>query len=157
MNTLKKEHAPTLTPVVIPNAANDVCSPTAKDRLSNIRAMIGRSHAASQYEKLTEQQKAMVLFGARLKPSAYINTPLESMASDEREQVRLSIIALRNLGQSFGESLLSRDEFEAPRKAKTSVKKAPMKQLDQDVASMAAELALEVEKLLPKQITKSQA
>jgi len=112
MNTLRIESETALTvSKTAPAAANDVCSQTAKDRLINIRAMLGRSYAASQYEKLSEQQKAIVLYGARMKPSTHISIPLEDMTFEEREQIRLSIIALRHLGKSFGESLLSRDEF----------------------------------------------
>ena len=115
MNTLKIEsetaQALTTTKTATANAANDLYTLTTKDRFSNIRTMIGRSAAASQYSKLTEQQKAIVLFGARIRPSTHINIPLEAMTFEERNQIRLSIIALRNLGKSFGESLLSRDEF----------------------------------------------
>lgn len=116
MNTLKKDEA-AIRPAVI-NAANDVDSPTLSERFNDIRAMLGRNFAATQYNKLTDQQKAMILFGARIKPSSHINTPLESMTFEEREQIRLSIIALRNLGQSFGESLLSRDQFTVKPKRK---------------------------------------
>jgi hypothetical protein len=110
MNTLKNDQVTALTPSIT-NVVNNIYTLTTKDRFSDIRAILGRSCAASQYSKLTEQQKAIVLFGARIRPSTHINIPLEAMTFEERNQIRLSIIALRNLGKSFGESLLSRDEF----------------------------------------------
>ncbi|MFT5788038.1 MAG: hypothetical protein ACI8SJ_000133 [Shewanella sp.] len=91
-------------------AANDVVR--VKHGVDSLRDLLDRSCVASRYGKLSDQQKAMILFGAKLKPSSHINTPLDSMTIDEREQIRQSIIALCNISNTFGRAMLSRDRFE---------------------------------------------
>ena len=84
---------------------------TAEVHINNIHVLLGRSHTAGLYSSLTKQQKAMVLFGAKLKPSEYMNMPLDEMTFDEREQIRLSIIALREISNVFGLSALDKERF----------------------------------------------
>ncbi|PKG57999.1 hypothetical protein [Shewanella sp. GutDb-MelDb] len=91
-------------------AANDVVR--VKHGVDSLRDLLDRSCVASRYGKLSDQQKAMILFGAKLKPSSHINTPLDSMTLNEREQIRQSIIALCDISNTFGRAMLSRDRFE---------------------------------------------
>ena len=92
-------------------AANDASPPSAIQSIDSLRSKIGRNRAASYYSKLTSQQKAIILFGARLKPSTHIHTPLESMTFDEQEQIRLSILALRDLTKLMSSVGLAREQF----------------------------------------------
>ena len=92
-------------------AANDISSPSAQQSIDSLRSKIGRNRAASYYSKLTSQQKAMILFGARLKPSTHLHTPLETMTFDEQEQIRLSILALRDLTKVMSSVGLAREQF----------------------------------------------
>ena len=77
-----------------------------------LRELLDRSCVASRYCQLSAQQKAMILYGAKLKPSTHINTPLDSMTIAEREQIRQSIIALCDISARFGRTLLTRDRFD---------------------------------------------
>ncbi|MPY24428.1 hypothetical protein [Shewanella sp. YLB-07] len=77
-----------------------------------LRELLDRSCVASRYCQLSDQQKAMILYGAKLKPSTHINTPLDSMTIAEREQIRQSIIALCDISDRFGRTLLTRDRFD---------------------------------------------
>ncbi|WBJ93541.1 hypothetical protein [Shewanella sp. MTB7] len=93
---------------------NTVDALTKKKELrefNEVRELIGRSHVASLYDRLTEQQKAMILFGAKLKPSLYISKSIDEMSYDEREEIRLSIIALGEINHVFGGGMLSREQF----------------------------------------------
>jgi len=96
-------------------AANDIVR--IKHGVDHLRELLDRSCVASRYGKLSDQQKAMILFGAKLKPSTHINTPLDSMTVDEREQIRQSVIALCDISNTFGKAMLSRDRFNMRPKA----------------------------------------
>jgi len=96
-------------------AANDIVR--VKHGVDHLRELLDRSCVASRYGKLSDQQKAMILYGAKLKPSTHINTPLDSMTVDEREQIRQSVIALCDISNTFGKTLLSRDRFNMRPKA----------------------------------------
>ena len=96
-------------------AANDIVR--IKHGVDHLRELLDRSCVASRYSKLSDQQKAMILFGAKLKPSTHINTPLDSMTVDEREQIRQSVIALCDISSTFGKAMLSRDRFNMRPKA----------------------------------------
>ncbi|QDO82395.1 hypothetical protein FM037_02985 [Shewanella psychropiezotolerans] len=91
-------------------AASDVVR--IKHGLDSLRELLDRSCVASRYGKLSDQQKAMILYGAKLKPRTYIHTPLDSMTVDEREQIRQSIIALCDISNIFGRIMLTRDRFD---------------------------------------------
>ncbi|NRB25738.1 hypothetical protein [Shewanella sp.] len=91
-------------------AANDVTR--VIHGVDSLRDLLDRSCVASRYSNLSDQQKAMILYGAKLKPSTHINTPLDSMTFDEREQIRHSIIALCDVSSIFGRTMLTRDRFE---------------------------------------------
>jgi hypothetical protein len=110
MNTFKNDQVTAITPSIT-SVVNNIYTLTTKDRFSDIRAMLGRSCAASQYSKLSSQQKAIILFGARLKPSIHIYTPLENMTFDEQEQIRLSILSLRDLTKMMSAVGLDREQF----------------------------------------------
>ncbi|NRB24062.1 hypothetical protein [Shewanella sp.] len=102
----------TIKPTQMLSAANsDEHIPAGAAAIRAMRLQLGRNTAASLYSKLSNQQKAIILFGARLKPSSHIHIPLESMSFDEQEQVRLSIIALRDMAKTFVSIPLSRDQF----------------------------------------------
>ena len=115
MNTaLKQETVQELVkePTQMVSAANsDVHMPAGAAAIRAMRLQLGRNTAASHYNKLSDQQKAIVLFGARLKPSSHIHMPLENMSIDEQEQVRSSIIALGDMAKTFAAIPLSREQF----------------------------------------------
>lgn len=145
-NAIKK---PTTQNGVI--AANDH-APAGADAIAAVREMMGRSSAASRYDKLPTQQKAMILFAARLKPSEFIDQPLLTLSLAERDAVRKSIIALTDLAKAFSCISLMRDQFLSQPKPKR-VKSLPHKRTDvadidnqmADVNELARALALEVE------------
>ncbi|WP_108944115.1 hypothetical protein [Shewanella halifaxensis] len=140
------------------NAANeqlDSCQNVAETAISAMRQMLGKNSAASRFDKLNPQQRAMILFAARLKPSEYINKPLLSLSLSDRDAVRQAIISLTDLAKTFGCVSLSRDQFLSqpkPRVVKSiGVKREAIGEEDelsreiQDINALAAELALEVE------------
>lgn len=92
-------------------AANDTSSPSAKQSIEAVRSMLGRNRAASIYSNLTKQKKAIILFGARLKPSTHLHTPLEKMTFDEQEAIRMSILAIRELVKELSSVGLGREQF----------------------------------------------
>ena len=123
-------------------------SPAARAAINTMRQNLGRSSAASCYSKLTEQQKAMVLFGARLKPSEHIRTAFDSFSDDHREQIRQSIMALCELSSQFSKISLDRDSFK-PVKRKVKLVRSQQDIEEQEkliaennhkVALMAAEM-----------------
>ncbi len=69
--------------------------------INNIRSMIGKSSLASVYDKLTQQQRATVLYAARIKPSTAVDSPLMALTIDQREAVRTAIIAIADMGKAF--------------------------------------------------------
>lgn len=104
-------------------AANDVVR--VKHGVDLLRDLLDRSSVASRYGKLSDQQKAMILYGAKLKPSTHIKIPLDSMTVDERELIRQSIMALCDISNTFGRAMLSRDRFDLrPKAVKSSSKKS---------------------------------
>lgn len=97
------------------DAANEHHGDVGQTAIAAMRAMLGKTSAASQFDKLTAQQRALVLFAARLKPSEYLSRPLLSLSINEREAVRQSLIALTDLGRAFSNMPLSREQFISPR------------------------------------------
>ncbi len=84
------------------NAAIEVHdSSAARAAINSMRRNLGRSSAASVYSKLTDQQKAMVLYGAKLRPSEHIRTPFDHFDIEQREMLRRSIMALCDLNARF--------------------------------------------------------
>lgn len=123
-----QQPAPESAPRIEPNlktdkpAANDVVR--VKHGVDSLRALLDRSCVASRYGKLSDQQKCMILYGAKLKPSTHLKTPLDCMTVDEREQIRQSIMALFDITNTFGKAMLSRDRFNMrPKAVKSSAKK----------------------------------
>ncbi|WP_417762209.1 hypothetical protein [Shewanella sp.] len=74
---------------------------SGKTAIMAIRNMLGKSSLASVYDKLTQQQRATVLYAARIKPSTAIDSPLMALTIDQREAVRTAIIALSDMGKAF--------------------------------------------------------
>ncbi|MDR9767664.1 hypothetical protein RJP56_16505 [Shewanella baltica] len=135
--------APTALPLHATNAANEQHGEVWKDAIASVRIMLGKSSAASQYDKLSQQQRAMILFAARLRPAKYINLPLLSLTLEEREAIRVAIIALLDLAKAFGRVPLSRDQFFPPRALKpvASSQAAPMeREVNSDVDNTLAEI-----------------
>lgn len=106
-----------------------------------VREKLGRNHLASTYNSLTTQQKAMILFGAKIKASSHISCSFESMDRDEREAIRLSIIAMQDINSQFGRVLLSREQIETvkPKRVAVPVKKARCS--DEEQVGFAEQLA----------------
>lgn len=123
MSLAIKHQVPTRANMML-DAANEHHGDAGQNAIAAMRMMLGKTSAASQFDKLTNQQRALVLFAARLKPSEYINTPLLSLSTNEREAVRQSIIALIDLGRAFGNMPLSRDQFISPRQTAITHSKA---------------------------------
>jgi hypothetical protein len=96
-------------------AANEPHGDVGREAIAAMRKMLGKTSAASQFDKLPAQQRALVFFGARLKPSEYLNRPLLSLSTNEREAVRQSLMALTDLGRAFSNMPLSRAQFISPR------------------------------------------
>jgi hypothetical protein len=111
---IKKPLSNTINNRAIP-AANEPHGDVGREAIAAMRNMLGKTSAASQFDKLTAQQRALVFFAARLKPSEYLNRPLLSLSTTEREAVRQSLIALTGLGRAFSNMPLSREQFISPR------------------------------------------
>ncbi|WP_219012182.1 hypothetical protein [Shewanella algae] len=137
---------------VVPVTDNS-CSGAAA--INAMRQMLGRSSLASAYEKLTPQQRAIVLYGARIKPSDAINKPLMSMSEEHREAIRQSVIALADMARVFAGMNMGREQIisrgrkpqAATQTAATATPLAvPQQELD-SVTRMAAQLAGEMKAL----------
>lgn len=140
MKQLATKPAPTALPL---HAANEHHGEAGQAAIAAIRSMLGKSSAASQYDKLNQQQRAMILFAARLRPAKYINLPLLSMTLEEREAIRVAIIALLDLGKAFGCVPLSRDQFFPSRALKPVARSqaAPIeREVNSDVDNTLAEI-----------------
>ena len=91
-----------------------VVKPQAKPAatsLAEIHAMLGRNLAESSYDNLSAKEKAIVLYGAKLKPSDYINKKLKNMDTEVREQIRLSFIAISEMIKAFPSAGLTYKNF----------------------------------------------
>lgn len=83
----------------------------AQIAIAQIRERLGTSSVARRYNQLNQQQKSMVLYGAKLKPSSHINTSFEQFNNDQRDAIRTAIIAMNNVSQSFNALAMTREQF----------------------------------------------
>ena len=151
---IKQPLSNTITNRAIP-AANEPHGDVGREAIAAMRKMLGKTSAASQFDKLPAQQRALVLFGARLKPSEYLNRPLLSLSTNEREAIRQSLIALTDLGRAFSNMPLSRAQFISPRQtavvtqaATQTVVPQPTKHIDDElrlISKQARELMSELD------------
>lgn len=79
-----------LAPVVPLNSTT-----TAERELASLREQLGRSRVAAQWSRLTTQQRAMLCYGAKLRPSTYAHMALEDMTEDEREAIRRALVEMK--------------------------------------------------------------
>lgn len=68
---------------------------SADNALADIRAHLRRSRVAAEWSRLTMQQRAMLCYGAKLRPSTYAELALEEMTDDEREHIRLALVEMK--------------------------------------------------------------
>ncbi|MEL4300043.1 hypothetical protein ACE02Z_00285 [Shewanella xiamenensis] len=137
----------------LPPAANEHGGDAGLNAIAAMRAALGKTSAASKFDRLSQQQKAILLTAARLRPSQYINKPLMTLTTDEREAIRHALISLVDLGRAFAAVPLSRDQFIAPKitMPMASPKQAPQREevnsgFD-EISRLAAELASEITEL----------
>ena len=79
--------------------------------IKGIRDLLGRSSAASHYNRLDVKARAMICYAARLRPSTYAALSLDEMTPDERDEIRRAIITLRTINDAFSGVNLDRAEF----------------------------------------------
>ncbi|PPL15496.1 hypothetical protein UN63_12375 [Oceanisphaera arctica] len=60
-----------------------------------MRARLQRSRVAAEWSRLSTQQRAMLCYGAKLRPSSYAELALEEMTDDEREHIRLALVEMK--------------------------------------------------------------
>ena len=140
------------------DAANEHSGEAGLNAIAAMRQMLGKTSAASKFDRLTQQQKAILLTAARLRPSLYINKPLMTLTDDEREAVRHALISLVDLGKAFSCVPLSREQFIKPRalapvaqrNAERTTKTAMNNEFD-DISRLAAELAADLKYELNEQ------
>lgn len=63
--------------------------------IAGIRSQIGRSRVAAEWSRLTLQQRAMLCYGAKLRPGTYAHMELEEMTTDEREAIRQALVEMK--------------------------------------------------------------
>lgn len=155
MNTVAKPSAPTHTPRQLPPAANEHQGEAGLHAIAAMRAALGKTSAASKFDRLSQQQKAILLTAARLRPSQYINKPLMTLTDDEREAVRQALLSLVELGKAFACVPLSREQFFSSNKkpavyqagksgtAESEVKQTVNNEFEQ-ISKLAAELAADL-------------
>ena len=138
------------------NAANENHQlPAGQMAINAMREQLGKSSAESRYSKLSDQQKAMILFGARLKPSEHIHNSLDKFSHEEKERIRKSILALCELSRYFFNIPLGKADFKAERKAKlktvepVSIEVNQEKEVDElsEVNRLVADLRAEMQEL----------
>lgn len=121
---------------------------TGEQAIAAMRKQLGKSSLATAYDKLTEQQRAVVLFAARIKPSTAIDTPLLQLPIAQREAVRMAIISITDFGRAMAGVPAGREQIitEHPQRkqqriaATTPANTTPAV----DINQLAAELASEV-------------
>ena len=79
--------------------------------IKGIRDLLGRSSAASHYNRLDVKARAMICYAARLRPSTYAAMSLDEMTPDERDEIRRAIFPLRTINDAFSGVNLDRAEF----------------------------------------------
>ncbi len=79
--------------------------------LQSMREMLGRSTAASHYNRLDVKARAMICYAAKLRPSTYAAMSLDEMTPEEREEIRRAIITLRTINEAFSGVNLDRADF----------------------------------------------
>lgn len=145
----------------LPPAANEHGGDAGLNAIAAMRAALGKTSAASKFDRLSPQQKAILLTAARLRPSQYINKPLMTLTTDEREAIRHALISLVDLGRAFAAVPLSRDQFIAPKITmplsaqqtgqQKAAQQAPQRQDVnsgfEEISRLAAELASEITEL----------
>lgn len=140
----------------LPPAANEHGGDAGLNAIAAMRAALGKTSAASKFDRLSQQQKAILLTAARLRPSQYINKPLMTLTTDEREAIRHALISLVDLGRAFAAVPLSRDQFIAPKITMPIASAKPSQQAPQreevnsgfdEISRLAAELASEITEL----------
>jgi hypothetical protein len=143
---IKKPLSNTINNRAIP-AANEPHGDVGREAIAAMRNMLGKTSAASQFDKLTAQQRALIFFAARLKPSEYLNRPLLSLSTTEREAIRQSLIALTGLGRAFSNMPLSREQFISPRQTAVAAKTTesePVSKFVDDELSLISQQAREL-------------
>ena len=141
----------------LPPAANEHGGDAGLNAIAAMRAALGKTSAASKFDRLSQQQKAILLTAARLRPSQYINRPLMTLTTDEREAIRHALISLVDLGRAFAAVPLSRDQFIAPKSTMPMTSANPAQQAApkrqevnsgfDEISRLAAELATEITEL----------
>ncbi|MCL1127513.1 hypothetical protein [Shewanella surugensis] len=86
-------------------------SSAAQIAIAQMRERLGSSSVARRYNQLNRQQKSMALFGARLKPAAFISYSFEHFDCDQREAIRGAILAMFGVSKSFNSLAMTRDQF----------------------------------------------
>lgn len=140
----------------LPPAANEHGGDAGLNAIAAMRAALGKTSAASKFDRLSPQQKVILLTAARLRPSIYINRPLMTLTTDEREAIRHALISLVDLGRAFAAVPLSRDQFIAPKITMPMASPKPAQAAPQrqevnsgfeEISRLAAELASEITEL----------
>ncbi|MFB2670195.1 hypothetical protein ACE02U_15610 [Shewanella xiamenensis] len=145
MSQLAIKPTPAPAPRQLPPAANEHGGDAGLNAIAEMRAALGKTSAASKFDRLSQQQKVILLTAARLRPSIYINRPLMTLTTDEREAIRHALISLVDLGRAFAAVPLSRDQFIATKQA-TSKPQKINNGLDEK-SRLAAEQATEIAEL----------
>lgn len=70
-------------------------TPTAESTLASLRDQLGRSRVAAEWSRLTPQLRAMLCYGAKLRPSTYAHLALEEMTDSEREAIRHALVEMK--------------------------------------------------------------
>lgn len=145
MNQLAVKQTPAPAPRQLPPAANEQGGDAGLNAIAEMRAALGKTSAASKFDRLSQQQKVILLIAARLRPSQYINRPLMTLTTNEREAIRHALISLVDLGRAFAAVPLSRDQFIATKQAAPKPQKIN-NGLD-ETSRLAAEQATEIAEL----------
>lgn len=121
---------------------------SGEQAIAAMRKQLGKSSLAATYDKLTDQQRAIVLYAARIKPSTAIDTPLLQLPIAQREAVRMAIISLTDLGQLMAGVPVGREQIITEHPKRTSKRIAASTPANTtpavDISQLAAELATEV-------------
>lgn len=150
--------ATSVQPVSLPHADSGAY------HLRYMRAMLGKCAIASAYDRMSDAQKMMVLYGAKLSPHHYLRTAFNAFDDEQREQLRVTLIQLLDIAQLFKGKPIGRGDViplkrpvakplkspESPfhySSPKTLICQGHNDDLLADVSSVAAELA--AEKALP--------
>ena len=90
--------------------ANECELPIAELAIRSMRSKLGRSGIASHYDKLSKDQKLVLLYCAGINANLLWDYRFEQFSRNQRNEIRHAIIEITNLAHAFEGINLSKEQ-----------------------------------------------